>query len=499
MRSERILIPAFALLAVLPLAAAVLRVGSMEDVATPATAASEFNATFDGQPGAPLPFTSKHWEIAPYDLWGEGIDGVNRVLNAQHGPNCEPPGEDGSVTHPVSQYRDFVYLCRDHIMTVANVGLYMTPDQMVDFSSGPAIIRFDVSTVSRSARDWIDVWIQAWDTQEQRILDDGMDAQALPRNAIHIEQGSGCCGPRSDGIFHVEVYNGSRQRVAELAAPEGAYWRNVLKPSAQARSTVEIVLSANHIKVWMPQHGLVWIDSAIPTLSFRQGVVTFGHHNYSAEKGEDILTKSETGRPNTWHWDNFVISPSAPFTIIHADRRAGKKGPELTFNFDEPAPVNSYLRFEAFGEAVNVSFDGGKSMPATRTGELRAFEHATSYFTPVPEGTKQVTFAIKGGLAQVSNVSIFARDGGNFSVDGLASILGVVPGRGSVALLVVGGSATTGNLRAALEATGCPSPTIAIIQQERWLIYISSAPAQVNSSFPASLPANTPFFVRCGP
>ncbi len=249
-----------------------------------ARAAGAFSDSFDGAPGAPLSFDSAHWEIAAHELWGEPLDRVNAVLPAQHGPNCEPPGEDGSVTHPVVRYSDFVYQCRDHIMTVANTTVYLTPDHMVDLSAGPAVIRFDVSTVSRSTRDWIDVWVQAWDTQEQAILDDETGAQANPRNAVHIEQGAGCCSPRSDGIFHVEVFNGSRQRVARLE-PVDRYWTTVLKPSAQTRSTVEIVLSRTHIKVWMPQHNLVWIDQDIPSLGFTEGLVSFGHHSYSPDKG----------------------------------------------------------------------------------------------------------------------------------------------------------------------------------------------------------------------
>jgi hypothetical protein len=37
--------------------------------------------------------------------------------------------------------------------------IYLTPNQLVDFSVGEATVAFDVSTLRLSHRDWIDLWI----------------------------------------------------------------------------------------------------------------------------------------------------------------------------------------------------------------------------------------------------------------------------------------------------------------------------------------------------
>ena len=75
-----------------------------------------------------------------------------------HGPNCEAP----LATHTVTAYQDTIYQCKNHVMTTINAGgygaLYMTPNEMIDFSE-EGVIRFDISTLRTSGRDWIDVWV----------------------------------------------------------------------------------------------------------------------------------------------------------------------------------------------------------------------------------------------------------------------------------------------------------------------------------------------------
>jgi hypothetical protein len=77
------------------------------------------------------------------------------------------------------------------------------------------------------------------------------------------------------------------------------------------------------------------------------------------------------------------------------------------------------------------------------------------------------------------------------------AFFGAVPGRGLVALLVVGVDEDLGVLTDALASGGCDVGTLAVIPAGQWLVYIPGAPAAVNAAFPPRLSALTPFFVRC--
>ncbi len=452
----------------LPAAAAIFAVvmASMSILVT----AAAFTESFTGAPATPLSFKSNHWEVAYGSAWGESLTKTSQVGAAQHGPNCEAPAEDGSVTHPVSTYADSVFQCKDHIMTTVPGGsdleygaIWLTPDQLVDLSGGSATIRFDVSTLSRSSRDWISVDVQGWDTQEQRVLDDEIpSAQGNPRNTVHIEQGNDSTFFTSDGTFHVEVFDANRRRVAAIA-PSGKSWTSVLTPSAQTRSTVEVVLSRSHVKVWMPQYNLVWVDKDIPQVAFTQGVVSFVHHSYGPEKGEDLLTHSSRGRANTFHWDNVSISPSIPITIVHTDHRAAEydsSAASRTFTLAQPAPANSYLRFAAMAQSVNVSFDGGPFSAAPRTGLHTAGEHPASYFMPVPQGATRMTFQINpalGNVGQVQNPTVFSRTG---SAPTTATPTASPTATATPTASATGTVAPTATKTASPTATKSPTPTV---------------------------------------
>ncbi len=457
--SRKLIIPGAVLLAVAALA-------SFGILAT----AAVFTETFSGAPAQPISFDSANWEVAYHGEWGTPNDAPRATSTlAQHGPNCEAPAEDGSVTHATLRITELVYQCRDHIMThVPDDGyqvIYLTPNQLADLSNGPATIRFDVSTLSRSARDWVGVWIQGWDTQEQRILEaDIPTMQANPRNAVHVEMGASCCSMRSDGTYHVQVYDSNRQEVAGIAAT-GPSWTTKIVPSAQTRQTVEIVLSRTHIKVWAPTLGIVWVDQDIPALQFTQGVVSLGHHSYSAWKGEDMLTGAccGSGKPNTWHWDNVSISPSTPFSIVHSDKRAAMWNESVqarTFTFDAPAPANSYLRFSAFGESVRLAFDGGAMQPATRSGEHNFLEHATSYLMRVPQGATRVTFEMTptwGLVGQVTNPTIFSRSGSAPTVSATASPSSTATATATKTATATATATSTGSATATPTKTATPA------------------------------------------
>lgn len=109
-------------------------------------------------------------------------------MHAMHGEHCEPP----LATHVVTEYEEAVFQCRNHVMTAINDAgygvVYLTPNQLVDFSQGEAVVRFDVSTARTSARDWIDLWITPYEENLQLPLADWLpDLSGEPRRAVNVE------------------------------------------------------------------------------------------------------------------------------------------------------------------------------------------------------------------------------------------------------------------------------------------------------------------------
>ncbi len=80
---------------------------------------------------------------------------------------------------------------------------------------------------------------------------------------------------------------------------------------------------------------------------------------------------------------------------------------------------------------------------------------------------------------------------------GAGGFSGVAPARGSIGLLVTNRDSSATGLVAALTSGGCPAASIAVLERGTWKVHVVGAPAVVNSAFPASLAASTPFFVRC--
>ena len=66
-----------------------------------------------------------------------------------------------------------------------------------------------------------------------------------------------------------------------------------------------------------------------------------------------------------------------------------------------------------------------------------------------------------------------------------------------MAFLTTTEGTTAGGLIATLTDAGCDVESIAVHSQLEWGVHIPGAPAQVNAPFPPSIPAGTPFFVRC--
>jgi len=341
-----------------------------------------FRETFDGTPTSPQPWKPSNWDVTVHSRNMETWEQLES-MEAAHGKDCGKP----PATHPVTNYQDAVYLCNDHMMTALNSSsygvIYLTPDHLVDFSKGEAVIKFDLSTSRTSIRDWFDVWISPYDDHLQLPVPDFIpDLSGEPRRAINLQM---------DNFNRETTFRLNRIANFDADVTDGNTWigyESFLTPSAMRRDTFELRISRTHIKFGMPAYNFWWFNTDIPARDWTVGVVQFGHHSYNPKKD-----CSGCG-PNTWHWDNVSINPSVPFTIIRAAQRFtdAQNGAKVTFQ--KPAPANARLRFSGIGNNLQVSFNNGKTW---QKAEIQAQEKHTgeafwSYWTPVPVGTKTVLF-----------------------------------------------------------------------------------------------------------
>lgn len=371
--------------------------------ATPATSASQGQLleTFDGQPSQPEPWRPSAWDVTIHSRDRETWAALE-PMQAMHGADCGAP----PASHAVSAYEQAVFLCRDHLMTAINAHgyamIYLTPNRLVDFGAGEATISFDLSTLRSSQRDWVDLWITPYDDQLQLPLESWLpDVGGEPRNAIHIRMDTF----NGQTIFKATLIHEFAATELPLASTDG--YERVLTPDAKRRDTFELRISREHLRFGMPAYSLTWVDTALPDLGWAQGVVQFGHHSYNPTKECPDCT------PNTWHWDNLAIRPSAPFTIIPAARRSLGPADNPTVEFPAPAPPGAHLRFAGIGTNLELSFDGGASWQAAQRQAQRgeAPEHFASYWAPIPAGVQRVQLrgaSWWGGDWHVRDLSIWS-------------------------------------------------------------------------------------------
>jgi hypothetical protein len=371
---------------------------------TPAPTAKDFLETFSGMPDTPTTFQSLDWDVMVHSRNASSIDSLT-AMNADHGAQCQPP----PATHVVDTFGNSVFICHDHVMTAIfdpDYGvIYLTPDRLVDFSVGETIISFDVSTLRKSTRDWIDLWITPFKENLQLPLEDWLpDLNGPPRHAIHIKMDS---------------YNGATPFIGEVfnnfvstALPRNSFtgYEGVLTPSPTLRDKFELHISRTHIKFGMPDYNLWWVDTDVQAFDWSEGVVQLGHHSYNPEKDCNL---DGTCGANTWHWDNVYFSNAVPFTFVHPDKRFVDVATGTAVNFSAPAPANAFLRFAGIGSELSVSFDSGSTWtPCVRQPQMKSIEeHYSSYFTPIPVGVTQIMLRGSdwwGGTWNVRDISIWS-------------------------------------------------------------------------------------------
>jgi hypothetical protein len=335
-------------------------------------------------------------------------------MQASHGGDCAGP----PATHPVDAYDESVFQCRDHVMTAINgeaYGLiYLTPDHMVDFANGEAVVKFDVSTLRSSMRDWWDVWITPYEDNLQLAGEDWYpDLQGPPRRAIHVKMQDYNNGQTG---FTIEVFRDFRS----VSVPGDSWlsYEQFLTPDAARRDTFELRISRTHLRFGMPTYNRWWVDTNIGALEWTRGVVQIGHHSYNPSKDPKV----PGAHAGTWHWDNVSISPAVPFRVVNAEPRVAN--PSVTLA--SPAPANAQLRFAGIGSSLQASFDNGATwVNATRQQQaMNTGDHFASYWMPIPAGTRNVQFRGQSfccGPWQVRDVSVWSS-----SANGPGAIQGFV-------------------------------------------------------------------------
>jgi len=357
-------------------------------VAARSIAVAPYTFNFEGNPPAPQAWNPSSWDVVvnsrDTDTFGE-LEG----MEAQHGADCSAP----PATHFNSSYAGAVFICKNHLMTAISAGGYgeivLTPNHMVDISTGAAQVSFSVSTDRASFRDWWDVWLTPFADNLVLPIGEGfkdVDLNGPPKNAIHIE------------LSHTDGSNIRSEQYSNFKSTpiESDWWTSIeslLTPSATTRSQFAIELSATHLRFGMPSlpsgRSFSFIDSDLPSrLTATQYVVQLAHHSYNPTKDCDA---GHCG-PNTWHWSNFAISKAVPFTLDRGDSQVVNSTTTPVVNFPAPAPAGAFLRFAA-NSLIDVSLDGGKTWTAAsrQAQSVDAPGRMATYWTPVPVGTKRVT------------------------------------------------------------------------------------------------------------
>jgi hypothetical protein len=136
--------------------------------------------------------------------------------------------------------------------------IVLTPDRLLDWSGGEAVLRFDVSTFRSSSRDWIKVWISPFDEQLPVPAGEFVpDLNGPPANGVFVEMtGNGNLCPRVVRAFVV----------TPLACDDTRDLAERVPASATARATVEVRLSRTRVRVSMPQLVAYSVYFGIPSL-----------------------------------------------------------------------------------------------------------------------------------------------------------------------------------------------------------------------------------------
>jgi hypothetical protein len=365
----------------LPPPAASLTASTSCDLRARAAPSRAFCASFDKMTNVrPKNFAGFRWHIhqnvTDYQRWGSGD-----AVHAQHGADCAPP----PAKHLANRWGEYVYICRNHLMTARAApsygATYLMPKVQADWSRRRAIVAWDVSTQSMSARDWIDFWITPFNDLLTVPIDSaGPTAyQGHPRNAIHVRNSNDA---RSWTVTLIRDFREVRRGTLQLPAR--------VAPSATERSSFELRITRGGLRFGMPRlNRWITVRAAVP---FAKGVVQWAQHSYNP-------TKDNAGVPATWHWDNFFVTPARrlAMTRVSPVRTIADNGEVRRLRFARPARAGAHL---AFGGVCRIAINFGNGwrrlpkQPASR-GNITE-ESSSSYLVRVPRGTKRARVRFSG-------------------------------------------------------------------------------------------------------
>jgi len=361
---------------------------------------------FNGAPSAPLTYLATDsltdWNVIQFrssldtTTWHE-----TQSMLADHGADCAGP----PAQHEIHSPDQSIFQCNNHVMTaISDVGgyglAYLTPPVLADWSSGPVTIQWDLSTLVTSKRDWWDLWITPYQDRLIAPLEDWLPFRNGPPNrAVHVRLVD--FGAAGNVGLTALMYNNYVATQLPTSCCNG--YDTFLTESAARRDTVQVVLSRTHVKVWMPQYQQVFVDTDIPDLGWTSGTLQFGHHSYNPTK--DCPDQQEGSvmpcTPDTWHWDNVMVSQAVPYTILRGAPHAvysDQPGPYV-FTLPSPAPDGSEAMFDAVGANPLLSFDDGQSwvVPTWEPSTKGVGGIEGGYRAPVPTGTQAIQVAASGG------------------------------------------------------------------------------------------------------
>jgi hypothetical protein len=353
-----------------------------------------------GMPSAPQPFMPSDFAITKHfrqsgdtafnNGYGPPATAGNQPMDVQHGANCAPP----PATHPIGgqvgaatvaqMYAEMVFVCHDHLMTALNGNggygeLAFQPNQLVDFSGGAtAQVALSMSTQRTSDRDWI-TWHFTPFANQLAVPVAAADGQGDAANDLVVQM----CSNGDISICAYEMVGGVRHDIATN------WWLTAAQftpPSATVRTPIRFAVSQTHLTVTIA--GGTFIDTALPVaLPWDHSIFQVVHHSYTPTK--------DGGTPDTWHWSNLTIDRAVPYFLsMGMPEAAGDSayglGSHVTFS--QPAPTGAFVRFQAFYNDVQVSFDGGATWRSVNNQPAndQHLDHALNVWLSVPAGAQQM-------------------------------------------------------------------------------------------------------------
>lgn len=395
--------------------------------ATSAAATQPFTAWANmGEPAAPTDWSGR--SNGQWDVIDEARDldaassGAVPEFAAGHGPDCSNADTGQIPSHPITQRSQQLFICRDHLMTTLDSdqygygAIYLTPPAMVDFSNG-ATIDFASSTFRTSQRDWWDLWLTPFGENFVVPLDAGFpDLNGPPRDSLHVKMDQFNGGT----IFEAEALNDFQS--ADVSSDGGDLLEQYETPSVVNRARFELRITPAggrfHVQFGLPDYknangtlGHWFVDGTV-ALPFTQAVFQLAQHSYTPTKDAGCGPTIEDQQrgfscaANTWHWSDFSISNSVPFTIDTGTPGAAGDASTVSVTLSQPSPASGYLRFAARATGLQVSFDDGATwQPAQVRQQVGSGipspsvdpYHLGNYWMPIPAGVKAVEFRGQGG------------------------------------------------------------------------------------------------------